>query len=70
MAVSVDMQGPGGFSVKKLPVELLGWFIMAALCAFMVYKMAGSYEEKLDSVVKETSRQTIILERILEEVKK
>jgi hypothetical protein len=65
---TVDMKTPIG-SFKNVPMSFLGWLGMALLAGYLVFKMTGSFEEKLTRMSEEMPRQTVILKQIHEELR-
>ena len=69
MENTLEVKTPVG-ALKNVPASLLGWLVVAGLAAFLVFKMTGSFEQKLGKMADEMPVQTTILREIHEELKK
>jgi hypothetical protein len=61
----VDIETSWG-KIKNIPPHLLGWLVVAAMCAFLMWKITGSFDTKLSTIATEVPKQTILLQRILD----
>jgi len=69
-AVTID--SPLG-KIKGIPIPALGWIVLALAFGFLLVKMTGSFERslvkmetELSSIATEETKQTILLEKILD----
>ena len=65
MANGVSIDSPLG-KIKGIPISALGWVILALAFGFLLIKMTGTFEQSLVKMSTELSKQTILLEKILD----